>query len=122
MKSVPRGVSAMPAINICPGLAWDASPAPIPRAYVPRYSAKVIGNAPVESRVTVSGTGDPSGVENCAFHRARFASTLPPWPLPKKYTTTSAPFAASEPAIVYSARRMFDDGVRGVQPAGTVVL
>ena len=31
-----------------------------------------------------SGTGDPSLVENWPFHRARFASTFPPCPFPKK--------------------------------------
>jgi hypothetical protein len=42
-----------------------------------------MGKAPVESCVTRSNAGDPSGMENWLFQRWRLESTLPPWPLPK---------------------------------------
>src|ERR1017187_4232254 len=92
----------------------------MPRAYVPRYSATVTGKAPVESRVTFSYTGAPSGVENCPFQRWRLAATFPPWRLPKKYTTTSAATEPSRPEIVYWASRIDELDGAMVQPTGMV--
>src|SRR5262245_41874078 len=97
----------------------SVEPAPMPRRYVPRYSAIVIGNALDESRITFSDTGEPSGFENWPRHRARFASTFPPCACPKKNTTTSVLFAESAESTTNCARRDDDDGLVVVQPAGT---
>ena len=39
---------------------------------------------------TCAAAGLPSGARNWLFQRSRFASTVPPWPAPKKYTPHSA--------------------------------
>src|SRR5439155_23004130 len=79
---------------------------PIPE-YSPATSIVVIAK-PCDVRLaTCAAAGLPARSRNWPFHRSMLASTVPPWPGPKKYTAHSALVcSAIAGATTYVAARM----------------